>query len=419
MVDIAATQVSRDMGTLALSETTAKPPLLPALPRSPARPPGTSADALISDLIGQIYDCAIDPRNWETTLASINRELDFHSSVIGLLPLRPGPQIVNVSSGFDADWLAVADEDVYRASSVELWGGAERVNHYPLDEPIVHSQGIGSALKKGNRYFTDILEPRRITDAIALAVSREPTLVGYAAFNRHSSAGAITDREVSTLRLLGPHFRRATTISNLFDLKTIEAATFRSAIETLSVGAIIVGEDLDIVHANAAAEALLNEGSLFTSDQGTFVLRAKAGASALKTAVQRAAQGGASMGQVGIGIPAGALEGSPCVIHVFPLERDLIRRGLVQRAVAALFIAPAAAQPRFPTDALATVYDLTPAESRIFELISEGLSPEEIASDIGVAKSTVRTHLLRVFEKTGCKRQADLVQLAAKLAAPG
>jgi hypothetical protein len=29
-----------------------------------------------------------------------------------------------------------------------------------------------------------------------------------------------------------------------------------------------------------------------------------------------------------------------------------------------------------------------------------------------VAKSTVRTHLLRVFEKTGCNRQADLVQLA-------
>ena len=97
----------------------------------------------------------------------------------------------------------------------------------------------------------------------------------------------------------------------------------------------------------------------------------------------------------------------------------MIRRGLVQRAVAALFIAPATEHSRFPTEALATLYDLTPAESRIFELISAGRAPDEIAADIGIARSTVRTHLLRVFEKTGCKRQADLVQLAAKLAPPG
>jgi DNA-binding CsgD family transcriptional regulator len=30
----------------------------------------------------------------------------------------------------------------------------------------------------------------------------------------------------------------------------------------------------------------------------------------------------------------------------------------------------------------------------------------------------VKTHLLRLFEKTGCKRQVDLVRLTASLALP-
>jgi len=63
------------------------------------------------------------------------------------------------------------------------------------------------------------------------------------------------------------------------------------------------------------------------------------------------------------------------VIHVLPLRKDTTRGSLVQRASAALFIAPAASSPRMPVDALALIYDLTPAESRIFEMIAGGSTP--------------------------------------------
>jgi DNA-binding CsgD family transcriptional regulator len=38
---------------------------------------------------------------------------------------------------------------------------------------------------------------------------------------------------------------------------------------------------------------------------------------------------------------------------------------------------------------------------------------------MGIARSTARTHLLHVFEKTGCRRQAELIALAARLSRPG
>jgi DNA-binding CsgD family transcriptional regulator len=91
---------------------------------------------------------------------------------------------------------------------------------------------------------------------------------------------------------------------------------------------------------------------------------------------------------------------------------------MVPGATVAVFVAPATSPPRLPGDALAVVYEFTPAESRVFELIIEGRTPTEIAEVLGIAPSTVKTHLLRVFDKTGLHRQADLVKLAASLSLP-
>jgi DNA-binding CsgD family transcriptional regulator len=42
----------------------------------------------------------------------------------------------------------------------------------------------------------------------------------------------------------------------------------------------------------------------------------------------------------------------------------------------------------------------------------------EVAAALGVAETTVKTHLSRLFEKTGAGRQADLVKLVAGFSTP-
>ena len=42
----------------------------------------------------------------------------------------------------------------------------------------------------------------------------------------------------------------------------------------------------------------------------------------------------------------------------------------------------------------------------------------ETAETLGVAESTVKTHLHRIFGKTGTSRQAELVKLVAGFAGP-
>jgi DNA-binding CsgD family transcriptional regulator len=42
----------------------------------------------------------------------------------------------------------------------------------------------------------------------------------------------------------------------------------------------------------------------------------------------------------------------------------------------------------------------------------------EVAEALGIAETTIKTHLGRIFQKTGTGRQADLVKLVAGFASP-
>jgi DNA-binding CsgD family transcriptional regulator len=115
------------------------------------------------------------------------------------------------------------------------------------------------------------------------------------------------------------------------------------------------------------------------------------------------------LGGRGIGISLRRADGAPCLAHVMPLRVGQIRPGVAKRTTAAVFVAPAASHRECLPTPWRCLYDLTPAESRIFEMIVDGQVPSDIAALLGIVPGTVRTHLLRVFEKTGCSRQFELV----------
>lgn len=68
------------------------------------------------------------------------------------------------------------------------------------------------------------------------------------------------------------------------------------------------------------------------------------------------------------------------------------------------------------TDAatLSAAFDLTAAEARVAMALTEGKKPAQIASDFGIARSTVAFHMRNIFQKTGTGRQAELVAVLLK-----
>ena len=98
------------------------------------------------------------------------------------------------------------------------------------------------------------------------------------------------------------------------------------------------------------------------------------------------------------------------VVHVLPI-RAATHDPLLRRAILAL--APARPAPAPPEQLVQALLDLTRAEARVACALAAGKTVEEIAIESGSAQATIRTHLHRVLEKTGCARQAEIVALLA------
>jgi DNA-binding CsgD family transcriptional regulator len=362
-----------------------------------------------STLVGSIYECAISPSLWPATLASLRGRMDFANASLDLLAMPTGKVLVNASSGLSEEWVEQGRQ--YGAEIVDQWGGVERMNGYPLEEPIQMSVVNPPGLTRSNRYYADWGEPHGIIDVVAIALARGTSTLGTVAFSRHVDVGPIGVAELAALRLFIPHLKRAVTTSRLLEARAVEAATYASVLDGLSVGVLLVAPDLRLLHANRAGEALLRSGDPLGLRRGRIIAPASV-ASALTVALAAPLDG---IGRRGLGIPARRRDGEELVLHLLPLSPAT---ALAPAVAAAIFVAPATAPRPTPIAALTALFDLTPSEARVLDLIAAGRTNADIARALGVAMSTVRTHLLRLFDKTRTHRQADLVALVASFSLP-
>jgi DNA-binding CsgD family transcriptional regulator len=341
--------------------------------------------------------------------------LAFYNSALEVYDVPSATRRLTLATGIAPEWQAKGRD--YDADIIAMWGGPARISEYPLDEPIVLSEVAGE-VRFASRYYREWKQPQGLIDTVAVAFARDAAILGTVAFGRHVSAGPVVDEQLEVLRLLAPHFRRAVSISQLLDLQRLGIETFSVTLDALSSAVIFVDIQMRVVYANATAERTLRAQDLLATSRSVLRLTDETANARLTAAVAVAATQEAELGRRGIGVPARSLAGDPAVLHVLPLGRGGTRAGLVRQAVAALFIAPAQQSGAVPGDALAALYDLTPAETRIMELLADGCSTAEIGQRLGIAGATIKTHLLRLFAKTQCNRQLDLVNLVRSFRAP-
>ena len=71
----------------------------------------------------------------------------------------------------------------------------------------------------------------------------------------------------------------------------------------------------------------------------------------------------------------------------------------------------AAEDPRQPSPAPDQL-PLSARERQLVTLVAQGQTDAQIAAQLYISVRTVRTHLDRIRDKTGCRRRADLTRLA-------
>lgn len=371
--------------------------------------------ARLSDLIGMIYDAAIDTRKWPTAMEAIRLELDCAISAFSLqMPI--GTIAISVTTNIPQRYIDAMPGHVLDV--INQWGGIAALQTRALDQPHVLSRVNPDECdfeRSTNRYVQEWRRPQGLVDVIAVGLARDERAIGSMQFARHHNAGPIGDREVAILQLLIPHLQRAATINRMLDLSAIAQATFEAAIETLSVPVVLTDDQLRIVYTNSAAREMLSRGTLIHDHRGTLGTATRPGTRALEIAIERASTDINTLGRKGLGIPVRPDDGPTGALHVLPLRQG---SAVAPGAVIAVFVAHTDTPFIAPTEIVRALFELTPAEARVFGLIAEGMTVSETATELGVERSTVKTHMLRVYEKTGVRRRSELQRMASSLILP-
>jgi DNA-binding CsgD family transcriptional regulator len=181
----------------------------------------------------------------------------------------------------------------------------------------------------------------------------------------------------------------------------------------------LLDADGRVVHTNVAGRLILDQGDFLSESNGRIVVRDGKTERVLRELLVAAGGGDAAIGTDGIALPLRARDGTSYVAHVLPLTSGARRlAGAAYSATAALFVRKSAIAAVSSPEVIARAYKLTPTELRVLLAIVDVGGVPEVAIALGVAESTVKTHLGHLFEKTGVARQADLVKIVAGFSTP-
>jgi DNA-binding CsgD family transcriptional regulator len=363
----------------------------------------------LSSLIGDIYDAALDAGLWPGVLAKCAGFVGGPAAALFSKDAASKTGDVAYYAGIEEHYRRLYFEKYIKLDPLTI-------GHYfaEVEEPIAVSDILPYDEFTETRAYREWGQPQGFVDVLNVALDKTATSAAMFCVFRHERNGRVDDEMRRRMRLIIPHLRRAALIGRVVDLKTAEAATFADTLDGFRDSLLLVDSRGNIVHANASGHALLAEGAVLRAVGRRLTAADPLIDESLHAIFLAAGEGDAAVGVKGVAVPLVTRETDPYVAHVLPLTSGARRR--VNRsysAVAALFVHKAVLDCPSPPQVIAKAFKLTPTELRVLLAVVEIGGVPEVAEALGIAATTVKTHLGRIYEKTGSARQADLVKLVA------
>jgi DNA-binding CsgD family transcriptional regulator/PAS domain-containing protein len=360
-----------------------------------------------SRVVTSIYDCALDPDKWQTVLSEVCALSLSASAGLHFFDSQTQQGVRGYQVGMEPAHLDTlvhtygAMFSMLTQSYRQELGAPRRICDLVQEEEYLQS-----------RFYREWAVPADQRDGLGMVALRSGNRTAMLTQSRRHADPLYTPADVQAAQLLAPHICRALMISDTLSLNTIRSNQLEQSLDALAAGVYLVGRTGTVLYMNGAAEFQIAEGSALTIVAGKLVPRLTTAQASLGAALQAAVYDEASghMREHSLALPG--VTGRHLISTILPLargEREAVARPF--SAVAAVFAQDAQTPVALPGAAFATLYQLTPAELKVALALIPGLGPQEIAAMLGVSVATVKSHLGRVFTKTGASRQADLVAL--------
>jgi DNA-binding CsgD family transcriptional regulator len=376
-------------------------------------PDDTDAQSL-SSLVAAIYDAALAPENWPEVLDACRRFVGGMSANIFAKDSTGTSGGVYHTDGHIADYWTRAYFERY--ARLDPATGMHLVT--PLEKAVATADLIDMDEFRDSRFYREWSVPQGIVDFICAPIEKRGSWVACFGIFRHERDGMVDAATKERMGLLVPHIRRAVVIGKVIEHGTLKADTLSEAVDGLASGMFLVDAFGRITYSNASGNTLLGKGAI-NRLAGKLIANDSDANKQLSEAFAAAGGGDSALDRRGISISLPSADGDDHVAHVLPLTSGARKAtGRKYAAVAAVFIHRATLDLPEAPEVMARTFGLTLSELRVMNAIVHIGGVPETAEELGVAETTVKTHLHRVFSKTGTSRQADLVRLVAGFASP-
>ena len=368
---------------------------------------GSSADTALN-LVGMVYDAALDQRKWPTFLDAFAAAVGGCSAMLRSVDLQTHQAGFVASVGYDPAW-----QTAYCNHFVKLDYLTPALNHLPLSEVRSDEQVISQAEQRKTELYNDYIIPQDKVHALGSLLVKDGSHTLLFAAQRGKRAGAFGEEQARLMGILAPHVTRAVQVHRRISSLTVEKEWALGALDQLRMGVILTNRSGAPLFVNQAAEQLLALGQGIDARQGQLALPKAPETAKLYQLIADAAQGapGANRGgDMRIALPGGDF--LHCLVMPIPLELSArLDVALASGCVAIFLSRPNSLQ--LPPQRLAALYGLTPAEARLASKLVALKSVEQAADELFVTVHTARSHLRSIFAKTGSKSQSELLMLLA------
>ena len=371
----------------------------------------------LSDLIGLVYDSALEPNQWKTLLDRLCKMFPGH---VGHLMTYENFRMMGYYSPISFadpsfkdrldvlldDGRPIADYSDAEAELAELnrkdphyLGGVQCTRNWFTDEEYRLSAGYKTVMSQVGLFHWHALV--FAMNGPRIAVLNLVELEAMADLCDHQGV-------TRTLNLISPHVVRGARIARALYMAKEAAETYKGFLDGIALPLIIVDGDGVLQVTNSAGQRLIDRGGMLSpSPSGQVALVQEHANSAFVKALREVGRDGDARGLI---VEDGDNPVSLCIAPFHPAMMTNLRteQDIFDKSQLYAVFFGTKGEEFISTGLLQDVFQLTHREAEVCSALVAGKPPAQIAEIQGRAEKTIRNQIQSVHEKVGVTSTREL-----------
>ncbi|MFT3791201.1 MAG: helix-turn-helix transcriptional regulator [Rudaea sp.] len=282
----------------------------------------------------------------------------------------------------------------------------------PAHRVVSVDEVVGAAEWERSEFYRKYIRPLNVRYILGADILTENRVECRFRVSRSAAAGEFGARERRICDELLPHLKVSIDTHAQLDALGMERDMYAQTMEHLLVGVVILDEAGAIMRSNGIACDILAEKDGLRLCEGT--LRAEFGRedNEIQRLIRQALKGAVVAEQASdevlpVSRPSGRVR---LGVLVRPIPLGAWSQGRRRPAVA-IFLRDPERRVGSSQETTRRLFGLTAAEAVLANHLANGLTLDEAAAVMRIARNTARAHLRSIFAKTGVTRQTMLVRV--------